>query len=235
YQNVLLSPYTGSGAAPLPFITPPARTFAGINYNALGASPQSSPLNSIKTLRLDATEQTNIFTVTPSQVTTDTINGFGPSGGLPPASGPNPNLPPNKGDYLQLITTGLAGGTGGRELHMQTTGATDPGTGSGNWSFTDGSQNVNFTSIERFNHVALTAIAADGGPNSPPTARVYDAETGEFRFQVTAFPNSFLGGVRVAVGDINGYGIPDLIVSPGQGHSAEVKVYNGTPDSAGNY
>src|SRR5262249_48324245 len=119
YQNVLLSPYTGSGAAPLPFITPPARTFAGINYNALGASPQSSPLNSIKPLRLDATEQTNIFSVTPSQVTTDTINGFGPSGGLPPASGPNPNVPPNKGDYLQLITTGLAGGTGGRELHMQ--------------------------------------------------------------------------------------------------------------------
>jgi hypothetical protein len=246
YQNSLLSPYTGAGTGPLPFITPPARTFAGITYNAIGASPQSSAQNSIKTLRLDATEQTNIFTVSPSQVTTYTINGFGPTGGLPVTGQIPQNVPPNLGDYLQLDTTHLALNqttnglmpTGGRELHMQTTSPTSPGTGTGFWSFTDGSQNVNFTSMERYNHVAVVAIAADSSSSVVPILRVYDAETGELRYTLNspALYESWLrGGVRVAVGDVNGDGIPDLVTVPGSGHSPEVRIFNGTPDINGNY
>ncbi|MBL8794479.1 MAG: FG-GAP repeat protein [Planctomycetia bacterium] len=166
-------------------------------------------------LRLDGTDGINVFTVSPSQDTEYHIDGNLPAPGL---------LPPPGGDYLKLDTTG----TTGRKLHIASVGA-------GFWGFTSDHQRVNFESIERFNHVDIVAVAQDAGTTSSPYVNVYDAETMEFLYRVTPYEATFRGGVRVATGDVNFDGIPDLITAPGTGRSATIKVYNGTPDIDAHY
>lgn len=63
----------------------------------------------------------------------------------------------------------------------------------------------------------------DGGP---PNAVIVSGDGTEL-LRVSAYDPSFLGGVRVATGDINGDGVPDLITVPGPGMPAQVKVFDG--------
>ena len=50
---------------------------------------------------------------------------------------------------------------------------------------------MKFESIERFNHVAIVAVAADAGAGSQPLVRVYDAETAELKFEFLAYAASY--------------------------------------------
>src|SRR5205814_7580870 len=63
---------------------------------------------------------------------------------------------------------------------------------------------------------------AGGGPN----VRVFDA-TGAVRASFFAFDPGFTGGVRVAVGDLTGDGVPDIVAAAGAGGGPQVKVYDG--------
>jgi hypothetical protein len=71
----------------------------------------------------------------------------------------------------------------------------------------------------------LMAVGADIG--SAPTVRVFNFTTGQQMFNITAYNAAFLGGVRVAVGDVNGDGTPDIITAPGAGGGPNVKVFDG--------
>jgi hypothetical protein len=72
---------------------------------------------------------------------------------------------------------------------------------------------------------AELVVGADAG--SLPLVRMVNASTGNVDAQVLAFPASFTGGVRVAVGDVTGDGYPDLIAAAGPGGGPQVDVYDG--------
>jgi hypothetical protein len=74
---------------------------------------------------------------------------------------------------------------------------------------------------------ALLAIAADAG--GPPDVEVYDLAAGRLVGTARPFPRTFDGGVRLAFGDVNGDGTPDLIAASGPGKiPSTVKVHDGT-------
>jgi hypothetical protein len=166
-------------------------------------------------VRVDGTDDVNTFDVRPSLTTQYYIDGNLPAPG---------GCLPGGGDYLRLDTTG----TTGRKLHITAPGA-------GFWSFTSGHRPVDFESIERFNHVDVLATAPDAGTSAPAVVKLYDAETGDLLSQISPFENSFKGGVRVATGDINCDGLPDVIVAPGPGRDPVVKIYDGSPDASGSH
>src|SRR5262249_261172 len=56
-------------------------------------------------------------------------------------------------------------------------------------------------------------VGADAGGG--PHVKVYDPITGNLKFSFYAYAANFTGGVRVAAGDINGDGIPDIVTAPG--------------------
>jgi hypothetical protein len=68
-------------------------------------------------------------------------------------------------------------------------------------------------------------VGADAG--QPPIIRLVNIATGATVFQTMAFSPAFTGGVRVARGDVNGDGTPDLIVAAGPGGGPQVKVFDG--------
>jgi fibronectin-binding autotransporter adhesin len=72
--------------------------------------------------------------------------------------------------------------------------------------------------------VATSAVGA--GPGGAPTVNVYDGAGGLMR-AITAYDPSFRGGVRVATGDVNGDGVPDVVTAPGPGGGPDIRVWDG--------
>lgn len=74
-------------------------------------------------------------------------------------------------------------------------------------------------------NVDVIVVGADSG--SPGRVRVFDSNTRALKFDLFPYERTFQGGVRVATGDVNGDGIPDIITAPGVGRQPLVKVFNG--------
>ena len=74
--------------------------------------------------------------------------------------------------------------------------------------------------------VSTYAVAAPGSPGHSATVKVYDGNGDRLIATVTPFPG-FEGSLSVAMGDIDGDNVLDLVVGAGQGHSPEVAVYSG--------
>jgi protocatechuate 3,4-dioxygenase beta subunit len=73
--------------------------------------------------------------------------------------------------------------------------------------------------------VHYVATGADAGGS--PHVTVYDYTTGRVVLSFMAYDPSFTGGVRVALGDVNGDGTPDVITAAGPGGGPHVKVFDG--------
>lgn len=68
-------------------------------------------------------------------------------------------------------------------------------------------------------------IIIGAGEGSPPQVAVRDGDAPVFDF--TAYGASFMGGVRVALGDVNGDGVPDSVTAPAAGTGQRVQVFDG--------
>ncbi len=71
-------------------------------------------------------------------------------------------------------------------------------------------------------------VGTDSG--SPSVVKLFDADGFEV-LELTPFAPSFRGGVRVAVGDVDGDGYADVAVVSGAGITTELKVYDGRDGS----
>src|SRR5262249_5377362 len=69
----------------------------------------------------------------------------------------------------------------------------------------------------------VTGADAGGGPE----VKLWDATTGKIKLDFMAYSPSFTGGVRVALADVRGTKIPDIITAPGPGMSPLIRVFDG--------
>jgi streptogramin lyase len=90
----------------------------------------------------------------------------------------------------------------------------------GNMWFTEGTANIGEALLPHY-------IVSGSDSGMPPVVNVYNAFTGTLRFTIRPFDPIFRGGVRVALGDVTGDGIPDIIVAAGPSGGPEVRVYDG--------
>jgi hypothetical protein len=93
-------------------------------------------------------------------------------------------------------------------------------------TYNPGSSNFLASASAPFNqrvHQSYFAVGTDAGV--PALVRVFDATTGAHIIDLSPYPG-FAGGVRVAVGDVNGDGFDDIITGAG-GASSHVKVFSG--------
>ncbi|MFL5341595.1 MAG: FG-GAP-like repeat-containing protein [Gemmataceae bacterium] len=75
---------------------------------------------------------------------------------------------------------------------------------------------------------SLYATGADAGGG--PQVRFFNAD-GSQRLSFFAYAANFTAGVRVAVGDVNGDGVPDVMTAPGPGGGPHVEVFDGVTGS----
>ncbi|WP_149111519.1 Ig-like domain-containing protein [Limnoglobus roseus] len=72
---------------------------------------------------------------------------------------------------------------------------------------------------------SVPLVFSVGSDEGGQIAQLYNAD-GTIRLSITPFPDS-TGGVRVSTADVNGDGVPDLVVGTGPGVMNQVKVYDG--------
>ncbi len=71
----------------------------------------------------------------------------------------------------------------------------------------------------------IVAARADQGA---PLVRILDGKTGSILREFLAYDSTFLGGVNVAVGDIDGDSVLEIITGTGSGGAPHVRVFDGT-------
>jgi hypothetical protein len=74
---------------------------------------------------------------------------------------------------------------------------------------------------------ALQLLATGAGQGGGPHVVVFDPTTPVPRLSFFAYHPSFIGGVRVATGDVNGDGVHDIITAPGPGGGPHIRVFDG--------
>jgi hypothetical protein len=72
----------------------------------------------------------------------------------------------------------------------------------------------------------LADIVTGAGDNGNSQVKVFSGANGSLLQSFFAY-SGFTGGVRVAVGDVNGDHTPDIITAPGTGGAPQVKVFDG--------
>jgi hypothetical protein len=72
----------------------------------------------------------------------------------------------------------------------------------------------------------IIVIGSDANPNVASRVKVIDVASGDTIVQFNPYGNSFRGGVRVAVADLDGDSYAEIITAPGPGISGVVKVFD---------
>ena len=70
------------------------------------------------------------------------------------------------------------------------------------------------------------AVGSDMVYQGTPTVSLVDPLSGDLINQFDVYETQFAGGVRTAIADMNGDGVDDIVVAPGEGRVAEVRVFD---------
>jgi hypothetical protein len=76
----------------------------------------------------------------------------------------------------------------------------------------------------------VSDIITGAGPGGGPHVKVFDGASGAEVRGFFAYDPAFLGGVRVAAGDVNGDGLADIITAAGPGGGPHVRVFDAATD-----
>jgi hypothetical protein len=80
---------------------------------------------------------------------------------------------------------------------------------------------------DRIGRLSLNVLATGAGPGGGPHVRLLDPQDGAELLGFYAYDPGFAGGVRVAIGDVTGDGIPDIVTGAGAGGGPHVRVFDG--------
>jgi subtilisin family serine protease len=75
-----------------------------------------------------------------------------------------------------------------------------------------------------FDNDGKAEIVTAAGSGLRPDIKIFD-NSGKLKNQFTAYDVTFLGGVNIAVGDVDGDGKLEIVASPGSGATPQVKVF----------
>ena len=105
----------------------------------------------------------------------------------------------------------------------------DPLTGAVKSSFF--AYNTNFrggvvVSVGDINGDGIVDIVTGAGPGGGPNVRVFDGTNNQLILDFMAYAPTFMGGVSIALGDVNGDGRLDIITGAGAGGAPHVKAFD---------
>ena len=83
-----------------------------------------------------------------------------------------------------------------------------------------------YTAIATYSD-GTSRIIVGAGPGGGPHVKVFSPQGVELS-TFTPYGPDFNSGIRVATGDVNGDGVPDMIVAAGPGGGPHIKIFNGT-------
>ncbi len=131
------------------------------------------------------------------------------------------------GDNIPDVITGVGAGAGGGP-HVKVFSGLDGRELHNFFAFDSKFRGGIFVAAGDFNNDEKADIIVGAGAGGGPHVKVFDGATGSLLVDsFLAFDPGFLGGVRVAAGDVSGDGTPDIIVAAGPGGGPHVRVFSG--------
>ncbi len=125
------------------------------------------------------------------------------------------------GDGVEEIITGAGNGGGPHVRIFNLAGKVKGGFMAYDKNFRGG---VNMAAGD-LNGDGIAEIVTGAGKGGGPHVRVFDA-SGKVKSQFMAYDKNFRGGVNIAVGDVDGDGIKDIITGAGKGGGPQVRIFD---------
>jgi fibronectin-binding autotransporter adhesin len=129
------------------------------------------------------------------------------------------------GDGVSDVITGVAGAANG---HVKVFDGVSGGEIRSFFAYAGGTPDGVFVGAGRINADAAFDIITGVEAGSASHVKVFDGASGAEIRSFFAYPPTFLGGVRVAGGDVSGDGVDDIVTGAGNGGFGHVKVFDGS-------